>query len=568
MLARSGNLTGYRICYEHYHRENRKQIMTPAQHVDVLIIGSGAAGLTLALRLPESVQVAVLAKGPLDEGCTLYAQGGISAVTDPADSFESHIHDTLNAGAGLNKPEVVRFTIEQAPAVIDWLVDLGVPFTRNAAADDSQPFHLTREGGHSTRRVLHAMDATGRAMEHTLLEAARRRANIRLFEQHIAVDLITGAKLGLTHNRCLGAYVLDREHQHVEVFAARNTVLATGGASKVYLYTSNPDTSSGDGIAMAWRAGCRVANMEFNQFHPTCLFHPQAKSFLVTEAVRGEGGRLKLPDGTPFMQNYDERGDLAPRDITARAIDNEMKRRGLEYVVLDISHKPAPFIREHFPTVYARCRELGYDMTLEPIPVVPAAHYTCGGVITDLHGRTDLDCLYAVGEVASTGLHGANRMASNSLLECLVFGTAAGQQIGAAIDAVPAVPELPAWDESKVRDSDEEVVVSHNWDELRRCMWNYVGIVRTNKRLERAWRRVDLLQQEIQEYYRNFTISNDLLELRNLAQVAALIIRSARQRKESRGLHYTLDYPEPDTSQPPSDTILTPPLPKEIDIAM
>ena len=530
--------------------------MSPSRQFDVLVIGSGAAGLTLALRLPAQVRVAVLAKGQLDEGCTLYAQGGISAVTHPADTFDAHVRDTLEAGVGLNHPEAVRFAIEKAPEVIQWVIDLGIPFTR----DDEQEngYHLTREGGHSARRVLHAKDATGRALEETLLGAARKRDNITLFEHHIAVDLITGAKLGLEHDRCLGAYVLDRNKQKVRVFAASNTVLATGGASKVYLYTSNPDTSSGDGIAMAWRAGCRVSNMEFNQFHPTCLFHPQAKSFLVTEAVRGEGGRLLLPDGTPFMQNFDERGNLAPRDIVARAIDHEMKRLGVDHVLLDISHKPAPFIKNHFPNIYARCRELGYDMTLEPIPVVPAAHYTCGGVITDLDARTDLPGLYAVGEVASTGMHGANRMASNSLLECLAFGAAASDHIAATIKDVAPLPELPEWDESRVRDSDEEVVVSHNWDELRRCMWNYVGIVRTNKRLERAWRRVDLLQQEIQEYYRNFTISNDLLELRNLAQVAALIIRSAQQRKESRGLHYTLDYPETDTSRPPADTILTP----------
>ena len=533
---------------------------------DVLIIGSGAAGLTLALHLPGHIQVAVLAKSALDEGSTLYAQGGISAVTQAPDTFESHIADTLDAGAGLNNPDTVRFTIENAPAAIRWLVELGVPFTRGRDAGDN--FHLTREGGHSTRRVLHAADATGRAMETTLVDAARARSNITLLEHHIAIDLITGNKLGLAQNRCVGAYVLDRDQQTVEAFRARNVVLATGGASKVYLYTSNPDTSSGDGIAIAWRAGCRVANMEFNQFHPTCLYHPKAKSFLVSEAVRGEGGRLLLADGTPFMERFDERGNLAPRDIVARAIDHEMKRLGAEYVLLDISHKPAPFIKEHFPTIYARCRELGYDMTLEPIPVVPAAHYTCGGVITDLHGQTDLPGLYAIGEVACTGMHGANRMASNSLLECLVFGIAASEHIAASLNDIPLVPTVPAWDESRVRDSDEEVVVSHNWDELRRCMWNYVGIVRTDKRLQRAWRRVDLLQQEIQEYYSHFTVSNDLLELRNLAQVAALIIRSAQLRKESRGLHFTLDYPETDDSKPPTDTILTPEQSQDIDLAM
>ena len=533
---------------------------------DVLIIGSGAAGLTLALHLPGHIQVALLAKSALDEGSTLYAQGGISAVTQAPDTFESHIADTLDAGAGLNNPDTVRFTIEKAPAAIRWLVELGVPFTRGSDAGDN--FHLTREGGHSTRRVLHAADATGRAMETTLVDAARVRSNITLLEHHIAIDLITGNKLGLAQNRCVGAYVLDRDQQAVETFRARNVVLATGGASKVYLYTSNPDTSSGDGIAIAWRAGCRVANMEFNQFHPTCLYHPKAKSFLVSEAVRGEGGRLLLPDGTPFMERFDARGNLAPRDIVARAIDHEMKRLGAEYVLLDISHKPAPFIKEHFPTIYARCRELGYDMTLEPIPVVPAAHYTCGGVITDLHGQTDLPGLYAIGEVACTGMHGANRMASNSLLECLVFGIAASKRIAASLNDIPLVPTVPAWDESRVRDSDEEVVVSHNWDELRRCMWNYVGIVRTDKRLQRAWRRVDLLQQEIQEYYSHFTVSNDLLELRNLAQVAALIIRSAQLRKESRGLHFTLDYPEPDDSKPPTDTILTPEQSQDINLAV
>jgi len=532
--------------------------MATTHNFDLLIIGSGAAGLSLALELPATLQVAIISKSRLQEGCTLYAQGGISSVTHPEDTFAAHIEDTLNAGAGLNNPAAVRYAIEAAPAAIHQLVDLGVPFTRDPEGSNGQEFHLTREGGHSVRRILHSADATGKAIEETLAGQARQRANISLFEHHIAVDLITGARVGLDRNRCLGAYVLDRQQKHVEVFAARFVVLATGGASKVYLYTSNPDTSSGDGIAMAWRAGCRVANMEFNQFHPTCLYHPKAKSFLVSEAVRGEGGRLLLPDGEAFMQRFDPRGDLAPRDIVARAIDHEMKRLGLEYVLLDISHKPAPFIREHFPTIYARCRELGYDMTLEPIPVVPAAHYTCGGVMTDLRARTNVAGLYAIGEVACTGMHGANRMASNSLLECVVFAHAASQDIMTQLESVAAPPPLPAWDESRVRDSDEEVVVSHNWDELRRCMWNYVGIVRTSKRLERASRRVRLLQQEIQEYYSNFTISGDLLELRNLAQVAELIIRSAQQRKESRGLHYTLDYPEMDTNAPPVDTVLDP----------
>ena len=525
---------------------------------DALIIGSGAAGLTLALRLPKRTRVAVLAKGPIQEGNTLYAQGGISAVLDREDSIESHIADTMDAGAGLCHPEVVRYTVEHGPAAVQWLVDLGVPFTRHKEADGANSFHLTREGGHQHRRVIHAADATGRAVETSLVDSARGRDNIDLFEQHIAVDLITGRRIGLPDNPCLGAYVLDRGKGRVEVFRARFVVLATGGASKVYLYTSNPDTSTGDGIAMAWRAGCRMANMEFNQFHPTCLYHPQAKSFLITEAVRGEGGKLLLPDGKPFMQRFDPRGELAPRDIVARAIDHEMKRLGYDHVLLDISHKSADFIHEHVPTVQQRCLELGIDMTREPIPVVPAAHYTCGGILTDLRGRSDLDSLYAVGESACTGLHGANRMASNSLLECLVFASAAAADIDARLDATPMPPELPEWDESQVTDSDEEVVVSHNWDELRRFMWDYVGIVRTNKRLERARRRVELLQREIQEYYGNFRVTNDLLELRNLVQVAELIIRSAQLRRESRGLHYTLDYPQPDDSRAPADTVLVP----------
>jgi len=533
---------------------------------DVLIIGSGAAGLTLALRLPSRTRIAVLSKGPVQEGNTYYAQGGISAVLDREDSVESHITDTMDAGAGLCKPEVVRYTVEHGPEAVRWLIDLGVPFTRQKSKG-SNDFHLTREGGHQHRRVIHAADSTGKAVETSLVDTARSRDNIDLFEQHIAVDLITGKHIGEADNRCLGAYVLDRGKGRVEVFRSRFVVLATGGASKVYLYTSNPDTATGDGIAMAWRAGCSIANMEFNQFHPTCLYHPQAKSFLITEAVRGEGGKLLLPDGKPFMQRFDPRGELAPRDIVARAIDHEMKRLGFDHVLLDISHKPAAFIHEHFPTVQQRCLELGIDITREPIPVVPAAHYTCGGIRTDLKGRTDVDQLYSVGESACTGLHGANRMASNSLLECLVFACAAAADIEARLDQTPMPPELAEWDESQVTDSDEEVVVSHNWDELRRFMWDYVGIVRTNKRLERARRRVELLQREIQEYYGNFRVTNDLLELRNLVQVAELIIRSAQLRKESRGLHYTLDYPHADDSRPASDTVLTPQQAEQLKVA-
>ncbi len=526
---------------------------------DVLIIGSGIAGLSLALRLAPQARIHVVTKGPLTEGASLYAQGGISAVLDKDDSIASHIEDTLAAGAGLGNPDIVRFTVEHGKQSIQWLIDNGVPFTRQAAKDGSIDYHLTREGGHSHRRVIHAADATGRAIETTLVEQVRAHPNIELFEQHIAIDLITSAKLGLAPQRCLGAYVFDRHEESVEVFRARFVIIATGGAGKVYVYTSNPDVATGDGIAMAWRAGCRIANMEFVQFHPTCLYHHEAKSFLITEAIRGEGGKLLLPDGTPFMHKFDARGELAPRDIVARAIDHEMKRLGAPCMYLDISHKPAEFIRQHFPTVYARCLEFGFDITREPIPIVPAAHYTCGGVMTDRHGRTDINGLYAIGEVAFTGLHGANRMASNSLLECLVFAASASEDISRLLASAPVPPALPEWDESRVTDSDEEVVVAHNWEELRRFMWDYVGIVRTDKRLQRAKRRVDLLLGEIAEYYVNFCVTNDLLELRNLALVADLIIRSALSRKESRGLHYTLDYPHTDTSRPPANTVLTPP---------
>ncbi|KAA3626343.1 MAG: L-aspartate oxidase [Proteobacteria bacterium] len=532
--------------------------MKQSDYYDVLVIGSGAAGLTLALRLGGALRIAVLSKGPLTEGSTFYAQGGVAAVIDEADSIESHIADTLDAGAGLCDPDAVRFTVGRGREAIEWLIAEGVPFTRAIGSESAGGYHLTREGGHSRRRVIHSADATGRAMETTLADQARNRSNIEIFEHHVAIDLITGEKFGLPHNRCVGAYVLDSKRGKVNLLRARFVVLATGGASKVYLYTSNPDGASGDGIAMAWRAGCRIANMEFNQFHPTCLYHPHAKSFLISEAVRGEGGRLLLPDGTRFMQRFDSRAELAPRDIVARAIDHEMKRLGSDCIYLDISHKPAEFIREHFPTIYQRCLDFGFDITREPIPVVPAAHYTCGGVVTDLRARTDVESLYAVGETAFTGLHGANRMASNSLLECLVFAMAGADDILARLSHVPPPPELPAWDESRVTDSDEEVVVSHNWNELRHFMWDYVGIVRTNKRLQRACSRIELLQREIDEYYGNFRVTSDLLELRNLAMVAELIIRSAMQRKESRGLHFTLDYPETDPLLTPAPTILEP----------
>ncbi len=524
---------------------------------EVLIIGGGAAGLTLALNLPRHLKVAVITKENQTEGSTYYAQGGISAVLREDDSFESHIQDTLNAGGGLCDEAAVRFTVENGPESIDWLSSLGVPFTTDQHANGRKSWHLTREGGHSHRRVIHAADATGKALETTLINHAQHSDNIEIFQHHIAVDLITGSKLGFEHNRCIGAYVLDKKNQHVETFQARYVILASGGASKVYLYTSNPDGSTGDGIAMAWRAGCRVANMEFMQFHPTCLYHAEAKSFLLTEALRGEGGHLLLPDGSRFMKKFDPRGELAPRDIVARAIDHEMKRLGVDYLYLDISHKPAAFIRSHFPNVYAKCLEYGIDITKEPAPVVPAAHYTCGGVMSDLNGRTNIDNLYAIGETAFTGLHGANRMASNSLLECLVFARSAAKHITDDLDNDYQWDRIKDWDESRVTNSDEEVVVSHNWDELRRFMWDYVGIVRTDKRLQRAKRRIDLLLLEIDEYYGNFRVTSDLLELRNLAVVADLIIRCAMARKESRGLHYTLDYPSL-SEEPPQNTVLIP----------
>lgn len=525
---------------------------------DVLVIGSGGAGLSAALLLAPDARVAVLSKGALSEGSTYYAQGGIAAVLDAMDSMESHIEDTLVAGAGLCRPEAVRFVVENAPAAIRRLIDYGVEFTRRATAEGGGEYHLTREGGHSHRRVIHAADATGKAVEETLEQRVRADQRIAVFERHVAIDLIRDQLADGGPGRCMGAYAFSLDREKVDLFRARMVILATGGASKVYLYTSNPDTCTGDGIAMAWRAGCRVANMEFSQFHPTCLYHPEAKSFLITEAVRGEGGLLLLPDGSRFMDRFDPRAELAPRDVVARAIDHEMKRLGVDCVYLDISHKPADFIRSHFPTVHARCLEFGFDMTKEPIPVVPAAHYTCGGVLTDLRGRTDVEGLYAIGEVACTGLHGANRMASNSLLECLVFAASAAKDIVACLADVPAPRQSPPWDESWVTDSDEEVVVAHNWSELRHFMWDYVGIVRTTKRLQRAKRRIDLLLGEINEYYGSFRVTNDLLELRNLAVVADLIVRSALARQESRGLHYTLDFPPASSSSRCQDTILTP----------
>lgn len=523
---------------------------------DVLIIGSGAAGLSLALQLADKARVLVLSKGPLREGSTFYAQGGIAAVFDENDSIASHVDDTLIAGAGLCDEAAVQFTAGNAKAAMEWLIAQGVPFDQYKDEDGSLKYHLTREGGHSHRRILHAADATGQAVQITLVDQVKNHPNIQLLENYNAIDLINGCKIGRDPKRCYGAYVWNKNAAKVELVRARFVALATGGASKVYLYTSNPDVASGDGIAMAWRAGCRVANMEFNQFHPTSLYHPDAPNFLITEAMRGEGAYLKRPDGSRFMPDFDERAELAPRDIVARAIDYEMKRLGANCVYLDISHKPKNFVIEHFPTIYAKCLSVGIDITRQPIPVVPAAHYTCGGVMSNLNGQTDIDNLYAIGEVAYTGLHGANRMASNSLLECVVFARAAASHILAELDSNSELPLLPPWDDSRVSDSDEEVVITHNWHELRLFMWDYVGIVRTNKRLERALHRVELLQREIHEYYSHFRLSNNLLELRNLVQVAELIIRCALERKESRGLHYNLDYP--DTQPDSKPTVLKP----------
>lgn len=533
------------------------------QAFDTLIIGSGLAGLTMALQIADSKRVCIVSKREVSDSASSWAQGGIAAVlgkkeSDEQDSIEEHIQDTLIAGAGLCDAEITRLVATNAREAVEWLVDQGVEFTREA---DNSGFHLTREGGHSQRRIVHVADATGNAVQKTLAQKIREHANIAILENHIAVDLLTSKKIAsqkvaksATENQCLGAYVLDNKTGKVMTIAAQQTVLATGGAGKVYLYTTNPDVSTGDGIAMAWRAGCRVANMEFIQFHPTCLFHPHAKSFLISEAVRGEGGLLRLPDGTRFMPEHDAREELAPRDVVARAIDFEMKKRGLDCVYLDITHKPLAFIKEHFPNIYARCLELGIDISKQAIPVVPAAHYSCGGVMVDAQGRTDIENLYAIGETACTGLHGANRLASNSLLECLVFGRAAAHDILNA--PIQPISQLPQWDESRVTDADEEVLITHTWDELRRFMWNYVGIVRTDKRLSRALHRIHMLRDEVQEFYSNFKISNDLIELRNLLQVAELIVESAISRKESRGLHYSKDHPNLESE--PIPTVLDP----------
>ena len=526
---------------------------------DVLIIGSGGAGLSLALRLAEQINnIAVLSKFALTSSSTYYAQGGISAVFDEGDSLESHIADTLDAGAGLCDPDIVRLTVSHGKSSIEWLLGQGVVFTEEQNLAGEIQLHLNREGGHSHRRIVHSADATGKAVSLSLIERAKEHVNIDLLEHHSVIELITQKHDDHSKKQVIGAYVLDAETSHVKTIKAKVVVLATGGANMAYVYSTNPHSSTGDGIALAWRAGCQVSNMEFMQFHPTCLYHPEARNFLISEALRGEGGKLVLADGSQFMHKFDPRGELAPRDIVARAIDHEMKKRGIECVYLDISHKPAEFIKEHFPTIYQQCLEFEIDITKQPIPVVPAAHYTCGGVVTDNFARTDIDNLYAIGEVACTGLHGANRMASNSLLECLVFAKRAGEDILKKLPHIQITCTIRDWDESQVSDSDEEVVVSHNWNELRHFMWDYVGIVRTDKRLMRALNRVELLKKEIADYYSNFRVTSDLLELRNLVIVAELIIRCALERKESRGLHYTLDYPETDQSHPAKNTILKP----------
>lgn len=522
---------------------------------DVIIVGSGGAGLSLALSLPEHYRIAILAKSNLTDASTYYAQGGVAAVLDQSDSIQQHINDTLIAGAHLCEKQAVEHTVEGGKPSVDFLLKHGVQFT----LDEHEQLHLTREGGHSQRRIIHSADATGKAISTTLVQRVQEKQNIQIFENYVAIDLITQHKLGHTdqENRALGLYALDEQSEQVITFLAPFTALACGGAMKAYLYTSNPDIATGDGIAMAYRAGCRVANMEFNQFHPTCLYHPQARSFLITEAMRGEGAYLRLPDGERFMLRFDERAELAPRDIVARAIDFEIKRLGIRHVWLDITHQPETFVKEHFPTLYERLLELGIDITKEMIPVVPAAHYTCGGVMVNEHSQTDIAGLYAIGETSYTGLHGANRMASNSLLECFVYGMSAAEHIQAQFTSNFQAPTVPAWDASQVENPDEDVVILQNWDELRQTMWNYVGIVRTTKRLERALNRIQMLKSEITEYYQDYHVSKNLIELRNLVLVSEMIVRCAMQRKESRGLHYTLDYPE--LSNELRKTILTPP---------
>lgn len=520
---------------------------------DVLIIGSGVAGLACALKLDKNLAVALISKGSLVDGSSWLAQGGIAAVLDEEDSIDAHVTDTLIAGDGLCHKDTVKFVVENGQETIRWLVDQGVLFTKDKS---NKNFHLGQEGGHSFRRILHSADATGKAITRALIKKVKEASNIQIFEEHCAVDLITQEDSTTNRMKCVGSYLLNLKSSEIGLFQAKTVVLASGGASKAYLYTSNPDGASGDGIAMAWRKGCRVANMEFNQFHPTCLFNADAKSSLITEAIRGEGGILLLPNGERFMNKFHKDGELAPRDVVARAIDHEMKRIGCDCLYLDISHRKSSFVKESFPNVYEECLKYGVDITKDKIPVVPAAHYTCGGVIVSKDGQTDLSNLYVIGESSFTGLHGANRMASNSLLECLVYAESSASSINYRLPEISLPFEIPQWDESRVIHSDENVVISHNWDELRRFMWDYVGIVRTKKRLLRAANRIELLQNEIQEFYKNFSISRDLIELRNLASVSQLIIKSAQQRKESRGLHYTIDFP--DKSKFAKDTILVP----------
>ena len=529
---------------------------------DLLIVGAGLAGLTVALKVAQTRKVIVLAKRELTEAATAWAQGGIVGVLDEKDSFESHVGDTLEAGAGIVSEATARFITENSHNAIQWLVDQEVAFTQ----DPQGPLglHLTKEGGHTHRRIAHAADATGKAIHVALLEKAKQHPNIQLLENWVAIDLITSRHLtektnkdyqkSVMKDRCYGVYALDIQTNEVVTVTSNDVVIATGGVGKVYKYTSNPDTATGDGIAMAYRAGCRVGNMEFIQFHPTCLYHPQERSFLITEALRGEGAHLKLPNGYRFMADHDERLELAPRDIVARAIDFEIKKHGIDYVLLDGTHLGAQFLKEHFPTIYARCLAVGIDITKEGIPVVPAAHYTCGGVVTDLNGQTDLPHLFSVGEATYTGLHGANRLASNSLLECVVIGKATADNI--LENTMESTPQVRPWDDSQVEDADEQVVIAHNWDELRSLMWNYVGIVRTTRRLERALHRIELLKQEVHDYYSNFHVNRDLIELRNLIVCAELIVRSALDRKESRGLHYSRDYPQTFAMSYP--TIITP----------